>query len=321
MDEARYREAEQRLWAWVGATPTERRVQLGHSGITVRIQELGDGAPVLFVHGGAVSGASWATLTAYMAGFRCILLDRPGTGLSDPFTTRMDADQLASVADSLIVDVLDALGIGSAHLVATSYGGYFALRAAAAHPSRIGRMVQFSWPVGAPIARVPTQMRLAALPFAAWVMSSMPINQRMARRMFRQIGHAESVESGRIPPEMIDWWVALLRHTDTMRNETRMGRGFFSLRRGLNDRLLLSDDFLKSVQTPTWFIWGEHDPFGGRATAQWLVDRMPNAGFEVFAGAGHAPWFDDIGGAAARVTSFLQARRPRPQDGAATSTS
>lgn len=305
MDEARYRQAEQRLWEWVGASPTERRVRLKHSGVTVRLQVLGEGAPVLFVHGGSVSGSSWATLAARVRGFRCMLLDRPGTGLSEPLGTRLDPEGLAVVADSLIVDVLDALGLDSAHLVATSYGGYFALRAAAAHADRIGRMVQFSWPVGAPIDRVPPQMRMAAIPVVGGLVSAMPVTARIARMIFRQMGHAESVKSGRIPPELIEWWVALLRHTDTMRNETRMGRGVVSLRRGISDRLLLSDEFLRSIQTPTLFIWGERDPFGGPKTAQRLVDRMPHAEFEVVPGAGHAPWLDDLDGATTRVASFL----------------
>jgi pimeloyl-ACP methyl ester carboxylesterase len=306
MDEARYRQAERRLWEWVGVIPTERRVHLKRSNVTVRIQEVGEGPPVVFVHGASVSGSSWATLAGGLPHFRCILLDRPGTGLSDPLTTSLDRERLPRLGDVLLVDVLDALGLESAHLVATSFGGYFALRAAAAFPDRIGRMVQFSWPVGAPISRVPAMMRMSAVPLAGRLVAMLPPSERMIRMGFRQIGHAESVESGRISQEIIDWFLALQRHTDTTRQEARVARGLLSFRHGLDDRILLSDRFLSTIRAPTHFIWGERDPFGGVDTARRLVDRMPNAEFEIVFGAGHAPWLDDVNRAARSTTAFLQ---------------
>ena len=75
--EARYREAERRLWGSLGVSVKEQRVRLGHVGATVRVQELGSGPPVLFVHGGSTCGTSWADLVARLDGFRCLLLDRP----------------------------------------------------------------------------------------------------------------------------------------------------------------------------------------------------------------------------------------------------
>ena len=306
MDEGRYRAAERRLWEWVGVTPTEQRLHLERTDVTVRVQEVGEGVPVVFVHGASISGSSWATLTGGLTHFRCIVLDRPGTGLSDPLDMPLTPDTLPGVGDSLLVDVLDALELESAHLVATSFGGYFALRAAAAHPDRIGRMVQFSWPVGAPISRVPMIMRMSAVPLAGRLVALLPPSEWMIRMGFRQIGHAESLESGRISQEIIDWFLALQCHTDTTRQESRLTRGLLSFRHGLDDRILLSDQFLSTIRTPTRFIWGELDPFGGAATARRLVDCMPNAEFEIFEGAGHAPWLDDVERATKSVTTYLQ---------------
>ena len=47
--------------------------------------------------------------------------------------------QLGAFADTFVVDVLDALQIERAHLAATSFGGYTALHAVAAHPGRVDR--------------------------------------------------------------------------------------------------------------------------------------------------------------------------------------
>ena len=150
MNELAYRAAERRLWRSIGAHPTERIIHLDRIGVDVRLQEIGSGPPVLFIHGIATSGVSWAALAARASGFRCLILDRPGTGLSQPLTRAVDPAALAELSDILVADVLDALGLRSAHVVASSLGGYVALRSAAATPERVERMVQFSWPVGAP---------------------------------------------------------------------------------------------------------------------------------------------------------------------------
>jgi 2-hydroxy-6-oxonona-2,4-dienedioate hydrolase len=302
--EARYRDAEARLWASFGATPTERRVHLERNAVTVRVQEVGDGPPVLFVHGANTSGSSWVALASRLAGFRSILLDRPGTGLSDPLARSLDATTLPAFGETLLVDVLDALDLPSAHLVATSLGGYVALRTAAAHPDRVDRMVQFSWPVGAPNPHLPGFMRLAGIPGVGRLMAAMPASERSVRMLFRQMGHGRSLESGRITRADLDAYLALLRDTETMRNELGPSRAFVSPIRGLN-RLLLPDSVLAGITTPTHFVWGEHDPFGSPETGRALVARMPHATIEVLPGAGHAPWLDDLDHCAWVVGEFL----------------
>ena len=146
MNEAKYRAAELRYWAMEGVAPTEVWLDLAHTAARVRVQVVGDGPPVLFVHGANNAGTSWGPLAARMSGFRCLLLDRPGCGLSERLPTRFD-DVTAFVpfAQTLIVDVLDALELERAHLVSTSLGGYHALRIAATHPDRVRRVVEFSF--------------------------------------------------------------------------------------------------------------------------------------------------------------------------------
>jgi len=58
MDEQRYRRAELALWEAVGAQPAERRVRLERTSALVRIQEVGEGEPVVFVHGASNGGTS-----------------------------------------------------------------------------------------------------------------------------------------------------------------------------------------------------------------------------------------------------------------------
>jgi pimeloyl-ACP methyl ester carboxylesterase len=289
----------------VGAQPTERRLRLDRVGVTLRLQETGDGPAVVFVHGASNSGASWAGLVARLDGFRCIALDRPGCGLSDPLPVPFaDQRDLGTFAESLIVDVLDALEIDAAHLVATSFGGYVALRTAAAHPDRVGRLVEYGWTVGAPSEPLPAVMRLAGKPRVGALFARIPPSEWAVRALFRRIGLRQALDAGRVPQEVIDCYRDLLRDTWTMRNELRASSRVFSTRAGM-DHLLLSPALLERIEVPALFLWGEEDPFGGPEIARPFTAGVPGATLELLPGAGHAVWLDDADGIARRTRTFL----------------
>ena len=305
MDEARYRAAEQALWQSVGVSATDRFLDLPGAGLRLRVQELGDGPPILFIHGANTSGASWATLAAKLPAFRCLLLDRPGTGLSKALPMRPTTTELMAFGDDLVADVLDAAGIARAHVVATSLGGFLALRSAAAHPDRVLRMVQFSWPVGVPTGAIPLSMRLMAIRGVARLAAAMPASEGTVRAIFRTVGHGPSLDAGRITRRDIDAYLALLRYTDTLRNELILSRSTVSPMRGLYPRLLPAS-LLGAIRTPTRFIWGGRDPFGGPEIARAVVSLIPGAELELLPDAGHAPWLDELDRCAASVAEFLR---------------
>jgi len=293
MNEATYREIERRFWDGVGLDPSEHRVRLKESGVAVRVQEVGHGPPVLFIHGASNSGTSWANLVVHLDDFRCLLLDRPGAGLSErPREPFADADALAGFSDELVVDVLDALDVSTASLVATSYGGYAALRGAAAHPDRINRVVILGWTMGAANPKMPLLMRLGGIPAVARLMSRMPVNESAVRSMLKRIGLRQAVANGKVSDDLVTCYTALLRHTDTMKNELEIGRLLMSWK-GLNPEIVLSEELLAKVQAPVYFLWGEGDPFGSAAVAEAFASKVPNAELEMMPDAGHAVWIDD----------------------------
>ena len=306
MNEGRYRAAESRLWQSVGVSPTERRVRLDRAGVTVRVLEVGNGPAVLFVHGATNGATSWASLVARLPGFRCILLDRPGCGLSDPLVSMSRGmDSLDVLADGLIVDVLDALGLASAHVAATSFGGYFAFRGAAAHPDRIDRIIEFSWPFGAPIARIPPMMRIAGVPVLRQLMARIPPNERAVKMMLRQIGLGAALDSGSFTQIDFEWYLSLLRDTNTVRNELRAAPRIILPVGGLNESVLLAQDVISKIRHPVYFLWGGLDPQGGAVDAEQFAGRFANAQLEMMPGAGHAPWMDDPEHAALATNRFL----------------
>lgn len=311
MGEELYREAEHTLWATTGATRTERRIRLAGNGVDLRLQEVGEGPPLLFLHGGpGAAGTAWAELAARLPGFRCILIDRAGTGLSaaHPLTGPGDVRQ---EAETLVPEILDALDIDRAHLIGSSHGSYIALLSAAAHPDRVGLTVHFGCPGFVEGMTLTAFDRLVLLPGAARLFTLEKPTRRSLERTLRQLGHTSSLESGAFSEALLDWSVSIQRDTDTMRNELRSMAAMGSFRRGFDPWLTITSQVLGRIASPSHFVWGEHDVYGGIEVARAVVDAMPEATLEVVPGAGHLVWLDDPDRAAAAVVSHIPAAEAR----------
>ena len=305
-----YRQAEHELWQSLGAEPTERQVTLPRLGAEVRVQELGEGEPVVFVHGGPSTGTAWAPLAARLDGFRVIVVDRPGTGLSAPHPVA--ADGVDEFAEVFVIDLLDGLGLDRAHVVASSFGGFLSLRAAAVAPNRFARMVQLGCPAGAPGMVVPPFMRATASPMLRRLITSLPPNERAARSVLRQLGHGVAVDEGRLSAPYIDWYLALQRDTDTMRNDMALMGSLVTRRGALHPSLSLDSNALAAGGVPTLWYWGDADPFGGLDVADRVLDAVGGVDpgrveLEVVGDGGHLPWLDDPERAARSVERFLRA--------------
>ena len=302
MNEAKYRAAEERLWASVGREPKEHFVRLSGTGTRVRVQEVGEGPPALFLHGGPNSGSTWAPLLEHLEGFRCLLLDRPGTGLSD--SIKLSKDDVTGFASALVSDTLDALEVDRAHVVASSLGGYCALWSASVSPERFDRMVQMACPALLPGQQPPKFMKAIMLPGVRKLIAALPPNKKAGESIMRQIGHGASLDAGILPEAHGEWYEALQRYTDTMKNDFDLihtvGRNF-----GNDETIALGAETLAKVSTPTHFIWGADDGFGGQDVAEWTVAAMPNATVEMRVDSGHLPWLDDPRGVAGATASFL----------------
>ncbi len=302
MNELAYREAEQRLWNTVGRTPTETFVTMRRLGVRVRVQVVGEGEPVLFVHGGPNAGSTWAPILEHLDGLRAYLVDRPGTGLSEPYA--VGPGNLAHYGNVFVGDVLDGLGIESAHVVASSFGGMLSLYSAAAEPERFRRMVQMACPAMAPGQQAPPFMRLLTVGAIRRLLAVLPPNEKANDTILRQIGHGASLDAGRIPRNFSDWYAALQQHTDTMRHDGDM-IGRLGTLRGFPDSLTIPDAVFSAVTTNTLFLWGADDTFGGPDVARDVVSRMPAAELVMVPASGHLPWLDDPRFAAEATRRFL----------------
>ena len=129
------------------------------NGIEFRVEEIGQGPPLLLVMGLGASLDTWiAQRDAFAAHHRVILFDNRGAGESEcppaPWTVP------AMAADT--VGILDALGIERAHVLGVSMGGMIAQEMAIGWPERVDRLV-----VAVSFAR-PDPLRRAFLLFRRW---------------------------------------------------------------------------------------------------------------------------------------------------------
>lgn len=114
---------------------THRRTQIGP--VTIAHEEMGQGEPLLLVHGLSASRRWWAKNVPGLAErFRVYSIDLIGFGESrdrHPF--------ILSEAAGYLVAWMDRLEIGQASLVGHSMGGFIAVELAADYPQRVEHLV------------------------------------------------------------------------------------------------------------------------------------------------------------------------------------
>lgn len=119
-----------------------RRIRLAHGELAYR--QAGEGPPLLLLHGWSASSRYWYATQALLADMRlCVASDLPGFGASPPLAEPGRIERLAE----LVIELADALGLGTFDLGGHSFGGSVALVLAARWPERVRRLVITSFGV------------------------------------------------------------------------------------------------------------------------------------------------------------------------------
>jgi pimeloyl-ACP methyl ester carboxylesterase len=132
--------------------------------------ELGDGPPLVLIHGLGDSNRTWRSVAPLLAArFRLFMVDLPGHGLSE----RPDAPYTLSWYADTIAAWMDAVGLRRAHVCGHSLGGGIAQWMLLGHRARVDRLALVS--AGGLGREVGTALRLATLPIAAPFFESPPL--------------------------------------------------------------------------------------------------------------------------------------------------
>lgn len=247
-------------------------------GVRVHYQEAGQaGNPVLvLIHGFASSTLVWSKvfLNLAQAGFRVIAVDMLGYGYSGK--PRNGEYTIAGQA-SLLIGLLEHLGISRATLVGSSYGGAVAATCALDHAQRIERLVL----VGTVNNNEPLRynlMRLFSSPLLGDVVSPLLIGSRrlLRRRMKRVYDRHEWV----LDERRVDARHFPLRASGTQRAMIRTVRGWDAERISRDAHL---------IRQPTLLLWGENDIEIPLADGERLHEEIPGSRLVVFLNCGHLP--------------------------------
>jgi pimeloyl-ACP methyl ester carboxylesterase len=270
-------------------------------GRRVHVVEAGDGPPVLHLHGTNTSSLSHLMLPGRTPRIRSYLVDRPGCGLSDPEDFRRAEFREYSVG--FVGDVLDALGLGAAHLVGASGGGIWATWYSLAHPERVRGLIMLGSVPTLPGGRVPLPLRLAATPGLGDLMvRTVKPGRRMLLKMMASVGEAETIVRH---PDLLDSLVLGARDTVATKANLAELRSLISPR-GFRRNVRISREDLRRLAVPTLMIWGDRDPVVPLAQAHAVAAEIPHARLEALP-AGHVPQLGNADRVAALLEEFVLA--------------
>jgi pimeloyl-ACP methyl ester carboxylesterase len=287
-----------------------RRVRLADPPVSVRVLEVGDGPPLVLVHGSGMSASTWAPLMPYLGTNRLIAFDLPGFGLSDPFD--YGGRRLRSHAVAQLTSLLGALGLERVPIVGTSLGGMWALCLALDAPDRVAAVASLGVPAVAlagmhgdaaftalstpGLRQLVARLGSPSVATTRRVLARGAIGPRAAERAPE--GFFEVVHEGMRQP---GYRTAMLTH---MQLAMRFGRP--------RPENFLSDSELRQLAVPVLMIWGDEDPYGGPEIGRRACELIPDARLEIIPGR-HAPFLDDPERCSALIVDLVRcAAAPGP---------
>ncbi|MDX6216095.1 MAG: hypothetical protein QOG99_1679 [Frankiales bacterium] len=123
-------------------TPEGTRKVVEVNGLDVAYHDVGDGVPVVFLHGSGPGVTGWANFgnnVAELHGIRAIIVDQVGFGASA--RPEVYERNYLEISKDSVLGLLDALGLEQVGIVGNSMGADVATRLTLDHPERISKML------------------------------------------------------------------------------------------------------------------------------------------------------------------------------------
>jgi pimeloyl-ACP methyl ester carboxylesterase len=222
----------------------------------------------------------WSRLAKDM---HLVAVDLPGFGHSQ----RRDALLSPRAMGEFVIQVADAFGLESPHVVGPDIGTAASLFAAARHPGRLRSLV-----VGSGGTAVPLQL---GSPLNDWIDASDLDRFRGADPRQIVAGVLSSIERYALPDPVREDYLSSYegdRFVESMRYARTYPAELPALR-----------DLLPQVQTPVQIIAGGRDRAVPPVNAEFLHERLPHSKLDII-DAGHFIWEDGADQYAALVTTW-----------------
>lgn len=301
----RYRSSEAGLFKANNVIPEEHNILIKKLGIKIRVLVVGRGLPLLFIHGAPNAGSAWIQLSSLLPGFTCILIDRPGCGLSDTIQYDIKSvDDIKEIIISVIDGVMHHFNIREISIVGSSMGGYLSMLYALEKKGNVKKLILEGCPALVEDMNLPTFMKWMIAPVLRWIVPNIPTSKSLFKQILVELGHGYSVNNNLLQESFIQWYVCLFNMTNTQKNEIALISQLLPWGEKGSSFVLPDSEIIKITQ-PTLWLWGENDPFGGKEVGQRISSKMKKADFVLFEYAGHLPWIDDPGAHARIISEFL----------------
>ena len=256
------------------------------NGLEVAYDRVGEGPPLVLVHGAAVDARMWQPQLAALADeFTVVAWDEPGAGRSSDVPADFG---LADYADCLAA-LIDALELGPAHVAGLSWGGTVALELYRSHPELVATLILVDtyagWKGSLPEQEVRTRVEGLRRTLAAPAHEFDPT--------------LPGLFGGDPPAEFVP---LLEQMAAAVRPE--------SMRTALHVMAATDQrELLPHIAVPTLLIWGELDARSPLTVAHQFEHAIPGAQLVVIAGAGHVSNLEQPGRFNDAVREFCRAPR------------
>jgi pimeloyl-ACP methyl ester carboxylesterase len=273
----------------------------------IQYRVLGDGPPVVFVHGLLVDGRLWEPVAERLAArFRCIVPTLPLGSHRRPMAP--DADLSPRGLAKLVADFLEALDLRDVTLVANDSGGAVSQVVAARHAERLARLVLTNcdalevFPPRA-FAYLAAAVRIPGL---MWTLAQTMLYVPALRRLPIAYG---ALSQSRLPSELLAAWV------EPGARDAAVRRDVGKFIRGIAPEVTLeAARGLASFRRPALLLWGADDRFFPVALARRLLPHFPDARLETIAEAKTFVPLDQPEQVAAAIERFALAPAPAARE-------
>lgn len=274
---------------------TSRFIETEHG--RLHYHEAGSGDVLLMIHGSGPGVTGWANfqgnLPVFAPHYRCLIIDLPGYGQSDPVAGPPVPEAVAAC-----LRLLDQLNIDRAHIIGNSLGGIVGSHIAAQHPQRVNRFVTIGG-IGLNIfsafpgeglnlltafAEDPTRERLEQW-LRSMVYDQAIVTEELIEQRFRQATEPTTLATTR----------ALY---------SREAIGAIAQFRRANGAETVAH--LSAIQAPTLITWGRDDRVSPVDISLLPMRMIPNAELHIFPNCGHWAMIECKQAFESLVLSFFQ---------------
>ena len=252
---------------------TSKYVQAGS--LRVHYNEAGSGEPLIFCIGQGAGTSAWVVyhrvIEQLAQRFRCLLIDQPGYGKSDPVVVK--GESRSTMYARTVRDVMDALEIDAATIVDMSFGAQTAQALAIDYPERAKRLVLHASGVGGPslFGQAPMASQAFVAMYAAFAEPNLATMRGMMNAFL--FNGAQYGDDDLMLQARVDAWTSRPELDEARRASENVQRDVSAS--------------LGTIKVPVIQLHGRNDLIAPLESALRLFNYLPNSRLVLFSQCGH----------------------------------